>query len=100
MVETNKYSNFLRPDYSQEEIKTISSDWLQQMRDERFCLSLDQTRLELKLAMRKGQAVDLLLQGMTEIASADVLPALQKQTAQHYLRLVGKNWPELAGEGL
>lgn len=91
------YSNF-RPDYTTSpdvSKDNLPSSWHQEEMDAKFRLSLSQTRAELQQAMRYKSAFEHLRQGMEEIADANALPAVQKRTAECYMRLLRKNWPEL-----
>lgn len=93
------FSNF-SPDYSNTDPDVsepnLPSNWRQEAEDEKFRLSLAQTRDELRQALRYRQAYELLRQGMEEIAEKPALPPEQKRTAESYMRILRKTWPELA----
>lgn len=93
------FSRFEPEAYAPEEDPPRPSDWFKERDDLRFCQNLEDTRAELKRAAQYEQAFWFLLQGMRLIASRHQLPAIQKRTAENYMRLLGKNWPDLAGGG-
>lgn len=74
----------------------IAQDWFQAELDEKFRLSLSQTREELRQAMRYKAAWEFLVEEVKSIAEGMELPPIKEKRLAACLKIVKKNWSDLA----
>ncbi len=65
--------------------------------DMRYSLSLNQTREELKQALRYKQAYEFMIQEIEGIVSSKALPLVKVTRLERCLATLGTNYPDLGG---
>lgn len=91
-----KFSRFQRLDHTTPEPEKQPVDWYKRAENEVYCLSLEQTRSELRAAIRYKQAWEFLWQEVESIASGRELPLMKERRLEACLKIVRKNWPDLS----
>lgn len=74
----------------------VAQDWYQAELDEKFRLSLSQTRTELRSAMRYKAAWEFLVEEVKSIAGGNEMPLVKEKRLAACLKIVKKNWSDLA----
>lgn len=90
-----QYSRFQRLDDTPVESEKPAIDWFQEAEDDKFRLSLRQTRAELSAALRYKQAFEMVYQEIESICENHELPLVKERRLIACLKSVRKNFPEL-----